>query len=134
MQFAIGAAAIASFFILRIGFPLALVILLAWWLRRLDARWQAEAQRSSLAILDAELTPVPVDLGDEKPCWERRNCSSDRRDACPAYHNVAMMCWCAREAGEGALPAACVTCGLYMRVIAPAAIKAGLPPAASPHA
>ena len=37
-------AIVVGMFILRLGVPLLITLLVAYWLRRLDKKWQAEAQ------------------------------------------------------------------------------------------
>ena len=38
------AAVMVGLFLIRLGIPLAITILVTWALRRLDSRWQAEAE------------------------------------------------------------------------------------------
>ena len=54
-------AIIVGMFILRLGVPLLITLLVAYWLRRLDDKWQAEAQtRQETETLQAEEKQVSV--------------------------------------------------------------------------
>jgi hypothetical protein len=106
--------AIVGFFLLRLGVPVAVTIGLAWALRRLDARWQAEAEverRQALSVEIASATLKP--FASEKPCWEQRNCPPGKRAHCPAYSHASLPCWLARREVEGALPEPCYGCGIF---------------------
>ncbi len=41
-------AVLSGLFVLRLGIPLAIMILISWGLGRLDRRWQAEAEAQRL--------------------------------------------------------------------------------------
>ncbi|HRJ45583.1 MAG: hypothetical protein KJZ86_16055 [Caldilineaceae bacterium] len=45
---------ILGFFLLRLGVPLLITLAVCYGLRRLDARWQAEAEAEYAARLSAE--------------------------------------------------------------------------------
>jgi hypothetical protein len=47
-------AVIVGMFILRLGVPLLITLLVAYWLRRLDGKWEAEAR----ARQETEPTPI----------------------------------------------------------------------------
>lgn len=109
--------AIVLFFVLRLAVPVALTGGIAWWLRRLDARWRSEAEADSRTRLEllAATTPQlePAALAKKTPCWELRNCPQERRDACAAYRTPALPCWLVRNTVEGVLPAGCATCSQF---------------------
>lgn len=92
--------------LLRLGLPLAVTALLAWWLKRLDARWQAAAAR-----------PAPA---RGRPCWELRNCAPERRRECQAYAQPDQPCWQVWRAAEGELRPACLTCFVFQDAPVPA--------------
>lgn len=105
---------VVGFFLLRLGVPVAVTIGLAWALRRLDARWQAQAEVESRQALSVEIPPsAVVPFASERPCWEQRNCAPAARDHCPAYAHQSLPCWLTRREVEGALPEACYTCGIF---------------------
>ncbi len=104
-------------FVLRLGIPISLSVLIGWLLRRLDARWQAEAE-AQLAQLQARATATP--------CWEVNNCSPRMRQRCPAYNRPDIPCWEHRRA-NGQLQAACLTCRVRRQFEKrPAAVQARL--------
>lgn len=113
MQGGLEAASILGMFLLRLGLPLAVTIALAWALRRLDARWQAEAAQARLMALDVSLVALSDENVDSRPCWEQRGCTAERRTRCPAYARPAEPCWLARMDSEDALPETCPACALF---------------------
>ena len=61
-------AVIVGMFILRLGVPLLITLLVAYWLRRLDGKWEAEARaRQEVEPIVTEETkkaiPKPTILG-----------------------------------------------------------------------
>ncbi len=109
--------ALTVLFVLRLGIPIAVTILIAWGLRRLDARWQAEAaaQQSSRAVAagDLDAAAVTSPLAAQQPCWELNNCSDAQRGDCPACAALDIPCWMARLRADGKLPARCYGCALF---------------------
>lgn len=74
-------------FILRIGIPVGLTVLLGSFLKRLDARWQSEAKEIKITMLESKKKdPTP-------PCWEYMNCHPSIRNSCPVYGNLETSCW-----------------------------------------
>ncbi len=116
--------AILAMFLLRLGVPLAITVLVTYWLRRLDSRWQAEARmRPRLSVepvtetieeaaLRAVDRPSPMRILPE-PCWEFRGCSQSQRMQCPAYQRREQPCWKMRYQTEGRLPSPCVACPIF---------------------
>ncbi len=78
-------AVVAGMFVLRLGVPLAITLAVAYALRRLDAKWEAEAQqaRASVATVAAQCA------------------FAERKD---------LPCWVARRQAEGQLSAVCYGC------------------------
>lgn len=108
--------AVALLFVLRLLVPVALAGALAWWLRRLDARWSAEAEADSRARLDVlmqtAVLPEPAEA-NRVPCWVMRNCPEERRENCAAFKTPALPCWLVRHTVEGALPTRCASCARF---------------------
>ena len=113
---------IAGMFILRLGVPLAITIAIGYLLRRLDAKWQAEAwaewessqlgqekQEEQYEQAAGAVTPRVA----KQPCWELKECSQAVRDQCPAFKRPNVPCWLVRRRVEGRLPAACYDCELF---------------------
>lgn len=109
--------ALTVLFVLRLGIPIAVTVLIAWGLRRLDARWQAEAaaQQSSRAVAagDLDAAAITSPLAAEQPCWELNNCAEVQRGNCPACAALDIPCWMARLRADGKLPARCYGCALF---------------------
>ncbi len=104
-----GALAIVAGLLLRLGVPLAVTAGAIWALRRLDARWQAEAERAPLQ--------TPVVLGER--CWEFRHCPPERVVSCPAYLDQSMPCWQKLRDQNGNLQECCLACQLFQRARVP---------------
>ena len=107
------AVVVAGMFVLRLGVPLAITIAIGYLLRRLDAKWQAEAwaQWETSQMQEAAAGPTPS--AAKQPCWTLKGCSEAVRDRCPAFKRPNIPCWLARRQAEGRLPAACYDCELF---------------------
>ncbi len=101
------AAVVVAGFLLRFGVPLVITALLAWLLRRLDSRWQAEAEAM-------EVTHWVGSKEQRLACWEARNCALSERRQCPAYQQPEMPCWHSFRDGNGALKEECLACELFL--------------------
>lgn len=111
-------SAMLGLLLLRVGIPLAVMVLVAWAFGRLDARWQAEAdaRRASQAVASGKLAPAAVKaaLAASKPCWEIHGCSEEQRRNCPACQLLDLPCWMARLRTENRLPSRCYGCALFL--------------------
>ena len=109
--------ALIALFIVRLGAPLAITVLVTWGLKSLDARWQAEAEaRQASAIVNAgkaQASAFKAPQAAQTPCWKLRNCSQPRQAACAACKEPGLPCWMARLRAEGRLPSACYGCALF---------------------
>jgi len=93
--------------VLRLIIPVVITLALVYFLRRLDARWQAEAE---------QLLLLPV---VEKPkCWETCGCSVDERINCPGYQ-TNQPCWQAFRNEDGHLKERCLDCNVFRHAPAP---------------
>lgn len=98
--------------LLRFVLPIALTALAIWFFRRLDAKWQLEAQqqlRARLALAAASHTP----------CWEQRQCSAERRAACPACQSSHLPCWQVFRDQQGRLRETCLECDVFLAAPVP---------------
>ena len=86
--------------LLRIGIPVAVTALVFFLLRRLDKRWQNEA----LAI--------PV-ISSQRPCWEIKDCSEEKRKDCPASAHPNIPCWQVFRTKNGLLREDCLGCDVF---------------------
>ncbi len=104
-------AIIIGMFVLRLGVPLAITVAVAYWLRRLDKKWQAEAmllwEESQVQRNFAKLTLYER---LEQPCWVAKGCNGQKQANCPACQQPDIPCWMARRGEDGRLPAECYDC------------------------
>jgi len=99
--------AVITGFALRLAIPIAITAIAIYFLRRLDTRWQAEAEE--------QLLQPAV----EKPkCWEVYNCSPDARESCPGYQSE-QPCWQAFRKESGYLQERCLGCDVFHKAPAP---------------
>jgi len=103
--------------LLRFGLPVGLTILLGWFLRRLDARWAAEAEKE--LVEDKARAALAPDI----KCWQIHNCPSRLRDACPAYAQPDSACFELFRV-NGRLKPACRDCRVARRAAAPLIVPA----------
>ncbi|MBE7470332.1 MAG: hypothetical protein DPW09_12910 [Anaerolineae bacterium] len=106
---------ILGMFMLRLAVPLAVVLLVGYWLRRLDERWQAEAQTQQ-AEYQAQPEPVksPLLRQLDQPCWVVKGCDEATRARCVAWRQPHRTCWLARRSPEGYLPEPCYDCPVFL--------------------
>ena len=114
---------IMGMFLARLGIPVAVVVVVSYWLRRVDTRWAAEASAYQRAKA-WQRYPLPFSTAAQKPaitppCWERRGCSSFQRAQCAAGQQPYLPCWLARLRQEGKLPQACAGCALFALSVTP---------------
>jgi hypothetical protein len=93
--------------LLRIGIPVAVTALVFFLLRRLDERWQKEA------------LAVPV-ISSQRPCWEIKGCSEEKRKDCPASQQAGVPCWQVFRTKKGLLKEECLGCDVFRTASAPA--------------
>ena len=104
---------VVGLFVLRIGIPLAIVFGIGYGLRRLDAKWQAEAMAEQATELakQAEAEPnIEIIKIIDSPCWVTENCPKSDFVQCAAYKTPDTPCWLARYRAEGHLQAKCYLC------------------------
>ena len=84
----------------RLAVPVAVTIGLVDILRKLDARWQKEAQ--------VEYSPV------KKPeCWRIKDCCAAQRQTCPAF-TASLPCWQVFRFPNGYLREECISCKVFL--------------------
>jgi len=88
--------------LLRIALPLLIMAGLAYILRRLDARWQAEA------IYHQKFETVD----GQKRCWEIKGCSAEQMANCEAT-KTDEPCWQAFRKTNGYLKDECLQCQVF---------------------
>lgn len=105
---------VAAGLLVRIGVPALLLVGMVWLMRRLDARWQAEARRQA----------APPTVRMDPPCWELHACPSAHCDTCMVQGHTEAPCWQQLRDEAGNLPARCLACELFAAVPAPAPLHA----------
>ncbi|HSJ87698.1 MAG TPA: hypothetical protein VK909_10855 [Anaerolineales bacterium] len=92
-------------FFLRLAIPILGTAILVFLLRRLDARWQAEAARQ----------PLPTNKPD---CWKIKGCPSDEMEKCPGAKS-SLPCWQVYRLPNGYLNEDCITCKVFIEAPVP---------------
>ncbi|HSL42635.1 MAG TPA: hypothetical protein VK897_04330, partial [Anaerolineales bacterium] len=98
--------AVLTGLLLRLAIPIAGTGILIYFLRKLDAHWQAEAV----------LPPVPVQKVD---CWSIKGCSPAQRKNCKAASS-SMPCWQVFREPNGYLQESCISCKVFINAPIPA--------------
>jgi hypothetical protein len=93
---------------LRIGIPIFITFFVVLILRKLDARWKAEA----------EAAPAPELVVQKEPCWEILGCDSEAVKVCPAPASPEP-CWQVRRQKNGYLQEKCLTCQVFLQAPLP---------------
>ncbi|MCG3208878.1 MAG: hypothetical protein FOGNACKC_02491 [Anaerolineae bacterium] len=117
MDVLMAALMVTAMFVVRLGIPIAITLAVGYWLRQLDARWQAEAlARQANALAEKEAgseREIEILKVIDPPCWVTNNCPQAKREGCPACRLNDIPCWLARFRMEGRLPAKCYNCQLF---------------------
>jgi hypothetical protein len=96
--------------LLRIAIPLLVLLGLALFLGRMDARWKREALRQA-----KDLTMISM----EKPaCWDSKNCSIEEKSACRAVKSDEP-CWQVFRQENGNFDPNCLKCDVFLTNVAP---------------
>jgi hypothetical protein len=96
---------IVAGFILRLAIPIAGTILVIVILRKLDARWQAEA----------ELKPTSV---NKPECWKINGCTPKQIEDCAAAASP-LPCWQVYRLPNGYLHEECLSCEVFTKAPIP---------------
>ena len=86
---------------LRLIVPLAVTAWIVFLLHRLDARWQAEAEKERQALVK-----------DETPCWKEQGLSTDEIKLRAEKNNQP--CWQTHRLSNGYLREACLDCEVFL--------------------
>lgn len=132
MNWFIDTATIIGLFVFRLGVPLLITLAVGYLLRRLDARWEAEAEQWREKAAEVERQPVvekrspllrlpfpqPIPLSTAadifgQPCWELKDCDPALLSGCPAHQHPDEPCWLARWEAKGDIPAVCYNCHIF---------------------
>jgi hypothetical protein len=110
-------ATVVAGLLLRLGLPLAVTAGAIWLLRRLDERWQAEADQTR-----TQEPVVPVER-----CWEVKHCPPEKVVGCRAYLDQSRPCWQQFREGDGRLQERCLACELFARAGVPTSTRPRVP-------
>jgi hypothetical protein len=92
--------------LLRLAIPIIGTAMLIYFLRKLDSRWQTEAQ----------LQPVPVQNSE---CWKIKGCSAQEQKNCLAKTS-SLPCWQIYRLPNGYLREECLSCKVFIDAPIPA--------------
>jgi len=95
---------------LRLAIPIVITAIAVYFLRRLDNRWQAEAEEQLL---------LPV--VEKVKCWEIKGCTAEMRATCIGYQSE-QPCWQAFREKSGQLQERCLGCNVFQQAPIPAHI------------
>jgi hypothetical protein len=105
METIISLLALIAGLLIRLAIPLAITALLIFFLRKLDAFWQSEAQ----------LVPA----AQEVKCWEIKDCTLEQQKNCVATKSN-LPCWQAKRLPNGYLHEECLSCEVFTEAPMPA--------------
>ncbi|HSB00557.1 MAG TPA: hypothetical protein VLE49_07895 [Anaerolineales bacterium] len=91
---------------LRLAIPIAGTIIIVYLLRKMDARWQVEAQLPPTAAQKAE-------------CWKIKGCSPAQKKICKAASSP-LPCWQVFRQPNGYLQEECISCKVFIDAPTPA--------------
>ncbi len=112
-----GLATLIIGLLIRFGIPIALTLIVVIFLRRLDARWQSEAE-GQIAERGSLLPQVR--------CWVFNDCPQEERDRCRAYAEADTPCWQIFRDGNGRVREKCLDCDYFRSVPIPTPMRSSL--------
>jgi hypothetical protein len=92
---------------LRLVVPIAITVLIVYFLHRLDLRWQADALQLQTAATE------------KAECWKIKGCPPEQYSDCAAYTSE-QPCWQVHRLYNGYLREECLTCDVFMNAPIPA--------------
>jgi hypothetical protein len=106
METMISLLALIAGLLIRLAIPLAITALLIFFLRKLDAYWQSQAQ-------------ITEPVNQEVNCWEIKGCTPEQRKNCIATQSN-LPCWQAKRLPNGYLHEECLSCEVFTEAPMPA--------------
>ena len=100
MEAPISLLALIAGLLVRLAIPVAVTALLVFFLHKLDARWQEEAENQPL--------PVP-----RLECWKIKGCSPSQRKHFAAVSSP-LPCWQVYRLPNGYLREECLSCKVFI--------------------
>lgn len=87
--------------LVRLALPIAITLLVAYALRRLDQRWQRQGTGGR---------PGPVSI---VRCWVLNDCPEEQRASCAVYQDQNIPCWQFNRDERGRLAPRCLNCQVF---------------------
>jgi hypothetical protein len=97
--------AVITGLLLRLGLPIIGTGIIIYFLRKLDAHWQTEAQ----------LTPMSM---QKIECWNVKGCSPEQQKNCSAVASP-LPCWQVHRLSNGYLHEQCISCEVFINAPIP---------------
>ena len=107
----IDTGAILFMFVLRIGVPIAVTLLVGRWLEKKLA--PAEQEQTETKPRYTTRTSRSGGKIIQIHCWEAKRCDTAKLAQCAAYKRPDLPCWLAIQAEGGKLREECFTCAFY---------------------
>jgi hypothetical protein len=98
--------AVLAGLLLRLALPIMGTVILIYFLRKLDARWQEESH----------LIPVSI---QKVECWKIKGCLPEQRKDCVAAAS-SLPCWQVLRLPNGYLREKCISCQVFIDAPTPA--------------
>ena len=103
------ALVVIAMFVLRVGVPIALTIILGKWLEKKLAPRDPTKEQSDMKIIPPRAKPRVIQIH----CWDLKRCAPSVRAQCAAYTHPELPCWLALQADGGNVRAECFSCAFY---------------------
>lgn len=92
--------AVIAGLLLRLALPIIGTAILIYFLRKLDAHWQEEAQLAPVSLQKVE-------------CWKIKGCSPEQKKKCVAASSP-LPCWQVYRLPNGYLREECISCKVFV--------------------
>ena len=107
MEIITAVLAVVAGIALRLAIPIGITAIAIYFLRRLDIRWQTEAEEQLL---------LPV--VEKAKCWKIKGCTAEMRATCAGYQSE-QPCWQALREENGYLQERCLGCDVFKKAPVP---------------
>ncbi len=98
-------------FVLRIGVPIAITLLVGRWLEKKLAP-REEEQMETKSVYTTRVTRSGGKI-IQIHCWDLKRCERAKLAQCAAHQRPDLPCWLALQANGDKLRAECFSCALY---------------------
>lgn len=103
--------AVIGLFVLRLGVPVVVMVLLAWaansYAQHEEMRALEAKRKEAAAQAAAVLAP--------QTCFEVKGCAEAAKADCAAMRRPELPCWLAKQLSTGRLSPTCQACAMYKR-------------------